>query len=324
MNVTVLGSINMDVVTLVKNHPITGETVKGWGTDYFCGGKGANQAVATHLAGGNVTFIGAVGNDIFAKKLTDSLGSFGLPTKHILHKNTNSGLAFITVNSQGDNNIVLSEGANAELSIRDVMGLQSIINNTDILLLQNEIPWSTSSYAIEKAHEKGIKVIFNPAPASNIDKKVLLLIDVLILNENEAEFLTGIDIHDFHSVKEAIKELIHYGVKEVILTLGVRGSIYTNKNGELVYTQPFKVKVEDTTAAGDTFIGAFTAQIAANETIKDSLKFATAAAALAVMNKGAQLSIPRREEINKFLQSDYETYDRLFIKGECENEFSKN
>lgn len=318
MNVTVLGSINMDVVTLVKNHPITGETVKGWGTDYFCGGKGANQAVAAHLAGGNVTFIGAVGNDIFAKKIMENFDNIGLSTKHILYKNTNSGLAFITVNSQGDNNIVLSEGANAELSIKDVMGLQSIIDCSDILLLQNEIPWNTSSYAIEKAHEKGIKIILNPAPASNFDKKVLLLIDVLILNENEAEFLTGIDVHDFHSAKEAIKELIHYGVKEVILTLGVKGSIYLNKNGELVYTQSFKVKVADTTGAGDTFIGAFAAQIAAKETIKDSLKFATAAAAIAVMNKGAQLSIPRRNEINKFLQSDYETYDNLFIKGECE------
>lgn len=314
----------MDIVTLVEKHPITGETVKGWGTDYYCGGKGANQAVATYLAGGNITFIGAVGNDIFAKKLMENFAEMGLPTKHLLHKNTNSGLAFITVNAQGDNNIVLSEGANAELSIEDVTRLLSIINQSDILLLQNEIPWSTSRYAIDKAHEKGIKIIFNPAPASNIEKEILSKIDVLILNENEAEFLTGIGIHNLRDAQEAIKELINIGVKEVILTLGVKGSIYFNESGERIYTQPFKVKVEDTTAAGDTFIGAFTAQIAANKTIKDALKFATAAAAIAIMKKGAQLSIPGHEEISKLLQSNYETHNNLFIKGECENEFSKN
>lgn len=314
----------MDIVTLVEKHPITGETVKGWGTDYYCGGKGANQAVATYLAGGNVTFIGAVGNDIFAKKLMENFWEIGLPTKHILHKNINSGLAFIAVNAQGDNNIVLSEGANAELSIEDVGGFLPIIHYSDILLLQNEIPWSTSRYAIEKAHEKGIKVIFNPAPASNFEKEILLKIDVLVLNENEAEFLTGIGIHNLHDAQQAGKELMNDGVKEVILTLGVKGSIYFNESGERLYTPPFKVKVEDTTAAGDTFIGAFTAQIAANKTIEDALKFATAAAALTIMKKGAQLSIPSREEISKFLQSNYETYDNVFIKGECESEFSKN
>jgi ribokinase len=324
VNVTVLGSINMDVVTNVEKHPVTGETVKGWGTDYCPGGKGANQAVAVHFAGGNVTMIGAVGNDPFSKKLLENFEDVGLQTNYIIQKETNSGLAFITVNSSGDNNIILSEGANAKLSIDDVKRLQSIINSTDILLLQNEIPWETSSYAIDQAHERGIKIILNPAPAGNVDKSILSKIDLLVLNESEAKSLTGIGVHNYSQAKEAITKLLNYGIMEVILTLGVNGALYSNKDEIFLYTPSFKVRVEDTTAAGDTFIGAFATEISTNKPIKESLEFATAAAAITVTKKGAQLSIPRREEIEQFLQSKYETYENITIKGECENEFSKN
>jgi ribokinase len=315
VNVTVLGSINMDVVTNVKRHPVTGETVKGWGTEYYPGGKGANQAVAAHLAGGNVTMIGATGNDPFSKKLLENFEAVGLKTNYILQKDTNSGLAFITVNSARDNNIILSEGANAELSIDDVKKILSVINRTDILLLQNEIPWLTTRYAIEAAYKKGIKIVLNPAPASNVDKKILEKIDVLVLNESEANYMTGIEILNYSTAKEALTKLIDYGTKEVILTLGVNGALYSNIDKELLYTPSFKVRVEDTTAAGDTFIGAFIAEMSTNKPIEDCLKFATAASAITVTKKGAQLSIPKRREIEEFLQAKCETYENINNKG---------
>jgi len=311
MNITVIGSINMDIVTTVEKHPVTGETVTGWGTVYLPGGKGANQAVATYLAGGNVSMVGAIGNDIFANDLIENLENIGLNTKYILHKNTNSGLAFITVNSQGDNNIILSQGANGELAIKDIKQMEAVFNKTDILLLQNEIPWETTEFSIEEAHRKGVKVVFNPAPASNVNKESFSKVDILVLNESEASVFTNMKVENVSQAKKAMCKLLELGIKEVIVTLGVNGSLYANEDGTTIYTPSFKVPVLDTTAAGDTFIGAFVSTISKNLSIKNSLEFATAAAALAVTKKGAQTSIPNRDAINKFLESKNETYSNV-------------
>jgi len=301
----------MDIITNVKSHPVTGETVTGWGTVYLPGGKGANQAVASYLSGGDVTLIGAVGNDIFANNLLENLKNLGLNTQYILHKDTNSGLAFITVNAKGDNNIILSQGANGELTISDIKKVEFLIEKTDLLLLQNEIPLETTKFAIEAAHNKGIMVIYNPAPAQNLDKNNLRMVDLLILNESEATSFTDMEIENLLQAKKAMNHLLDFGVKEIILTLGINGSLYGSVDGTSIYTPSFKVPVVDTTAAGDTFIGAYVSTLSRNLSIKKRLEFATAAAALAVTKKGAQTSIPTRIEIEKFLESKNETYSNV-------------
>ncbi|MFC3885627.1 ribokinase [Bacillus songklensis] len=302
-NIVVIGSINMDVVNHVQKHPLPGETIKGWGTSYYPGGKGANQAVAAARAGGKVTMIGAVGNDSFGRSLSAALQKEGINTNYILEKEGTSGLAFITVDSFGENSIILSEGANGKVGISDLQKLSSIMKSADMLLLQNEIPWETTTHVFEEAQNSDTRVFFNPAPAFKVPEDVLPLIDVLILNETEVQVITGNEIRDVSQARLAAEQLSNEGVKEVVITLGKKGALYMNREGDNLYTPAFTVETVDTTAAGDTFIGAYAVASTAGQSIKESLQFASAASALSVTRRGAQSSIPNREEIQHFLHN---------------------
>jgi ribokinase len=301
--IIVIGSINMDIVNHVKKFPEPGETIKGLGTEYYPGGKGANQAAAASLTGGNVIHIGAVGDDAFGDVLRKSLSSNGVNTEHVYAKTGSSGLAFITVNGEGQNHIVLSEGANAQLSADVVEASLETISEIEVILFQNEIPWETTQAAMNWAQSKRIKVYYNPAPAMEIPREVFPLLDTIILNETESHFITGMPVSDIHDAEKSADLLIQWGVRAVILTLGEKGSLYKNMAGNLVITPAFKVEPVDTTAAGDTFIGAFAVAQTEGADIERSLSFASAAAALSVSRKGAQASIPRREEVDKFLKN---------------------
>jgi len=301
-HITVIGSINMDIVTYVTKLPLPGETVKGLGTTNNPGGKGANQAIAAYLAGGSVTMIGAVGGDEIGQNLISNFRDIGLDTTNILRKKGQSGLAFITVDLSGENQIVLSEGSNAELSTEDMLLLKDIIKTSHTILLQNEIPWNTTKYLIEFANSSGIRVVFNPAPAIQIEEGILPFIDILILNETEAESITEVKVHDLLSARAAAAKLLEVGVKEVIITLGDKGSFYCSRKGEDIYTNAYAVEAVDTTAAGDAFIGAFTVISATNPSMDECLRFASSAAAITVTRKGAQISIPNKGEIEAFLE----------------------
>lgn len=300
--IAVIGSINMDVVNYVKKHPLLGETIYGLGTAYSPGGKGANQAVAAAMAGGDVTMIGAVGQDPFGSELIASLRRYGVRTESILTKEETSGIAFITVDASGENNIILSQGANGKLTASDIDASLHALEGVKAVLLQNEIPWETTRYAIHQVRKKGIRVYWNPTPAIKLDTDDLSLIDVIVLNETEAEEITGLSVQVEEQAKLVAKQIINAGAHTVVVTLGDRGSLFVNRDGELIRTQAFNVKeVIDTTAAGDTFIGAF---VVANESgfpTEESLAFASAAAAISVTKKGAQASIPSRGEIEHFL-----------------------
>jgi ribokinase len=308
MNILVIGSINMDIVNRVVKHPLPGETIKGLGTSYSPGGKGANQAVAASLAGGQVTMLGAIGTDPFGLELATSLEKKQVDTKEIIKKDGTSGMAFITVDGAGENTIILSEGSNGKLSVKDVEERLHLLEETDILLLQNEIPLETTLFVLKEAAQRQIQTYFNPAPALKLPQNVFPLIDFLIVNETEIEVVTGIliDTDTNETTEQAINWLMDHGVKAVILTLGEEGSLYHSRTEGRIFTPGFKVDAVDTTAAGDTFIGSFAAAKASGKKTKEALLFATAASAMTVTRHGAQNSIPLKNEIDMFLEVNKE------------------
>ncbi|MBB6672527.1 ribokinase [Cohnella nanjingensis] len=293
--IVVIGSINMDLVNHVAEFPKPGETVHGRGVEFLPGGKGANQAVAASLAGGGVEMIGAVGRDSFAQPLLDSLRERGVGTDGVLAKDGTSGLAFITVSDAGENEIILSEGSNGQVSPEDVR--EEWLAGASAIILQNEIPWVANVHAMRLARKAGAKVIYNPAPVRPIPAEAYPLIDLLVVNETEAEGLSGIPVADAADARRAAAELIARGASGVLVTLGSKGSFYAEAGADGLFTPARKVRAVDTTAAGDTFIGAFAAAIAEGKPPAEALAFATAASSITVTRKGAQASIPRREEI---------------------------
>ncbi|GAA0136239.1 ribokinase [Paenibacillus sp. YSY-4.3] len=301
LNILVVGSINMDIINRVHEFPEAGETVKGLETEYLCGGKGSNQAIAASLAGGYVTMIGSVGQDSFANQLLATMQGYGVNTSLVMSKEGFSGLAFINVNDHGENTIILSEGANGKMNPDDIRSSLSILKQTDLLLLQNEIPWETNEMVIEEARRKGVFIILNPAPATSISDEVLQKIDLLILNETEIETITGISANSAEQADEALRSLIHKGAREIILTLGENGTSYMNAALDKIDVPAFRVDAVDTTAAGDTFIGALATLLRSPLSTEEKLRFASAAAAIAVTRKGAANSIPTREEIEQFM-----------------------
>jgi ribokinase len=302
MNILVVGSINMDIVNRVAKHPLPGETIKGLGSRYSPGGKGANQAVAAGLAGGHVTMLGAVGNDPYGLELVSSLDQSNVNASEIIKKQGTSGMAFITVDASGENTIILSEGANGKLTIKDAAERLHLLEQADLLLLQNEIPLETTLFVLKEAERLQVQTYFNPAPALEIPLAAFPLIDVLILNETEIEVVTGIAIDTEEAKERAINWLMDHGIKAIILTLGEKGSHYYSKSEGRIITPGFKVNAVDTTAAGDTFIGSFAAAKASGKKTKEALLFATAASAMTVTRHGAQNSIPLKNEIDVFLE----------------------
>jgi ribokinase len=300
----------MDIISRVYQFPEAGETVKGMGTEYVSGGKGANQAIASALAGGNVTMVGAIGNDVYAEQLLKAMSDKGVRTDHIMSKDGNSGMAFITVNHQGENTIILSEGANGLIYPGDIPPIIPLIEQADLLLLQNEIPWETNRTVIEEANRRGVYIIYNPAPAFSIPNEMLEKVDLLILNETEIETITGMAVQSSDQAERALLDLIAKGAKEVILTLGNKGASYMDQSRHSIDVPAFRVESVDTTAAGDTYIGALAAVLRSPMTIEEKLRFASAAAAIAVTRKGAASSIPNREEIELFLQRHNEISGR--------------
>lgn len=238
--IAVVGSMNMDVVNRVRNHPVPGETVNGLGTTYSPGGKGANQAVAAARAGAaSVSMIGAVGRDPFADELMDSLADCGVSAEAICHKEGTSGMAFITVDDSGENAIILSSGANGKLEPADIDRHVGLLNGPGAVLLQNEIPWETTRYAIRLAAKAGATVFFNPAPACAIPEETLSDIDWIVLNETEAEAATGLRIGGGNTAKEAVKQLLDRGAKRVVLTLGENGAVYMDREGQEIFVPCF-------------------------------------------------------------------------------------
>lgn len=297
MDIVVVGSINMDLVTNVKRIPKKGETLIGSGLNNISGGKGANQAVAAAKLGANVEMIGRVGDDTFANDLLKSLTENKVGVKHV-NKTINepSGTAIIMVEESGDNAIVVISGANAKLDYRDIDSAIDTIQSAKIVVTQLEVPIETVKYTLSKAKALNKYTILNPAPAAYLEDDIIVNTDLLTPNETELEILSGIKINNDSDIILAGKKLLDRGVKNLIVTLGENGSMYINKDGHKKFPA-LKVDVVDTTAAGDSFTGALAVGLCEGKTIEDSIKFATQVAALTVTKFGAGQSLPYRHEI---------------------------
>lgn len=299
--ILIIGSLNMDMVIKVDEIPKVGETVLGNLIDYIPGGKGANQAYAAAKLGGEVSMIGTVGNDSFGEILKNNLIGAGVNTMYIDKKdNVSTGLATIYVNKNGNNCIVVIPGANKNCDKPYLQFLTSVIEKYDIVMFQMEIPIDAIFFGIEYAKKHGKTVILNPAPAPKyLPIEVLKLIDYITPNETELEKITGYSVNTEDDVLTAAQKLIDLGVKNVIVTLGAKGAMHVNSDGEFLYKAE-KVKAVDTTAAGDSFNGALAVYIAEGKPIEKAIIFANQVASISVMHSGAQASMPTRFEVEQF------------------------
>ena len=293
--ILVIGSCNADLTIHADRMPSLGETIEGYGFAINSGGKGANQAVAVAKLGGNIKFIGAVGDDSNGKLILNELNKAGVEFLGFESDFTSTGTASITV-INGDNFIILNSGANALITPRFIDEISPIIEECDILIMQLEIPLESVIRAAETAKQSNTLFVLNPAPFKNLSDEFLNNVDIIIPNEHEAYLLTGIKIETEDDCRKAISVLNSKGIETVVITLGSKGCAYNNGR-EVYFRDAEKANVVDTTSAGDTFIGALCCGISEGMTMKECIDFATKASAITVSRKGASCSIPTRNEI---------------------------
>jgi ribokinase len=295
----VIGSANMDFTVAVPRLPAEGETVTGGSFYVSHGGKGANQAVAARRLGGDVRFVGCVGQDPQGDQVVDQLAAEGIPTDGVIRTEAATGVALITVDRDGRNQIAVASGANLEL-LPDLAKMHaSLMPWAKVLLLQLEIPVPSVQWALATAREHGVLSILNPAPAQPLPDTLLSLVDCLTPNANEAEVLTGITVTAPDSASQAAQHLLARGVRRVIVTLGATGVLYCDGRSALHFPA-FPVDAVDTTGAGDAFNGALAVGLAAGGTWEEALPLANAAAALTCTRRGAQTSFPRSADVEAF------------------------
>lgn len=299
--VVVAGSINMDVVATAERHPRIGETVAGHSVMYFPGGKGANQAVSAAKLGAPTSLIGRLGRDAFGEQLRAFLASQGIDLTAVKDSaGAATGTALITL-AKADNTIVVIPGANAEVSPEDVA--QVALTASDVAVSQFEIPQATIVAFFRQARAAGATTILNPAPASAFDSALFALIDVLVLNETELGFLTGIALGDtptLPQVSDAVRALDPRDDQTVCVTLGARGAVaVTGSKARLVEGRA--VTAVDTTGAGDCFVGALAARLSQGAPIADAIGYSNIAASISVQRMGAGPSMPTAEEVGALL-----------------------
>lgn len=301
--ILVVGSSNTDLIARVKNFPQAGETIEGIAYMQAMGGKGANQAVAAHRLGGEVSFITCLGNDVNGKNTQQYYQDEGLDvSSSLVVEGVASGTAMIWVDEKGENCIVITPGANNKLTPEYILKIEENIANAEIIMLQMEVPYETVQNVCNLAKKHRKKVILNVAPARKLDDEILKNVDILIVNELEAETISGEKIATVG--KEAvIAKLIKMGASTVILTLGREGCLLKNEQIE-IRKEAFVVDALDTTAAGDTFCGALAARLSKGENWDDVLTFASAASAICVTRMGAQPSVPTEKEVLVFLKEN--------------------
>jgi len=295
--IIVVGSSNTDMVIKAPKFPVPGETLLGGTFFMFPGGKGANQAVAAARLGGQITFVARVGNDIFGNQALQQFQQEGINTEYIISDPKNpSGVALITLDTKGENTIVVAQGANGALTPEDVNKAEKEFEKAEIILMQLETPLDTIRSAIALASRYGKKVILNPAPAQSLPEDLFKELFIITPNESETETLLGVKISDLNSIEQAAQRLYGLGVKNVVITLGVEGAYLFNSEGGR-HIPTLKVTPVDTTAAGDVFNGALAVAIAEGNSPVKAIEFANRAAALSVTRMGAQSSAPYRSEL---------------------------
>ena len=301
--IVVVGSSNTDMILQMDRIPRPGETILGGRFSMASGGKGANQAVAAARAGGDVTFLARVGDDMFGRQAIQGFRQDGIDVQHVIEDDeAPSGVALIFVAADGENSIGVASGANARLAPADVERASPLIAEADVLVMQLETPLDTIEAAATIAAQNGVTVILNPAPAQPLSENVLQNVSILTPNESEAELLTGVAVADEQSAAEASTVLHAKGVATVIVTLGARGA-YVSSGSYSGSVPAFEVSPIDTTAAGDVFNGALAVALSEALSLPEATRFASAAAALSVTILGAQPSAPMRRDIEALLRN---------------------
>jgi ribokinase len=301
--IVVVGSSNTDLIAKVKKFPLAGETIEGLAYMQAMGGKGANQAIAAHRLGGDVSFITCLGDDANGQNTLQYYKEEGLDvSSSLIVKGISSGTAMIFVDENGENCIVITPGANNMLTSDYITKMEENIAKTEIVVLQMEVPYNTvkTVCSLAKKHKK--KVILNVAPARELDEEILKNVDILVVNETEAETISGEKIEAVGK-DVVIEKLVSMGASTVLLTLGKEGCLL--KYGQTkISKKAFVVDALDTTAAGDTFCGALAARLSKGEKWDDVLTFASAASAVCVTRMGAQPSVPKEKEVLDFLKEN--------------------
>lgn len=299
--IVVCGSLNMDFVCTGPRIPVAGETILGYDFTTTTGGKGGNQAAALAHLGVQTHMIGCVGNDAYGEMIIESLNRKTVYTDNILKVEKTTGTAHIMIDDTGENNIVVIPSANMMVSESLVMDQEVLISGAKVLLTQLEIRIETVEAFLNLGKKYNKFNILNPAPmpAEGLSEELLKLVDLLTPNETEMKQLTGINVVDEESFKQAAMTLHKKGVKNIICTMGANGAFFSDGE-QVIFQKAFVVKAIDTTCAGDSFTGAVIVKLFEGNSIKEALTFAAKVSALTVMKKGAQESIPSREEVESF------------------------
>lgn len=302
--ITVIGSLNMDLVIHSRRIPRPGETVMGTAFRQIPGGKGANQADAIAKLSGSVTMIGAVGDDQMGRVLVDSLKKDGVHVEHVMVKpQTATGVASIVVDNDGHNSITVAPGANDQLTAEDIQSKEAVICNSNLVLFQLETPLETVEEGLRIAKKNEIFTILNPAPALHLTDEILKHVDLLTPNETELETLSGCRTDTEQELREGAEILLRRGAKALLVTLGEKGCLYVRQKKGKLFSQAYAaypVPSVDSTAAGDSFNGALAFSLSQGKSMEDSIHYGMLAGALTVTGEGAQTSLPTSYEIQEF------------------------
>jgi ribokinase len=295
--IVVIGSINMDLVARTPRIPLAGQTLIGSGFTTTPGGKGANQAVAIARMGYPVHMVGAVGDDVFGSALMDNLAEAGVDATTVARVEGPSGVAPILVADNGENSIVVVQGANGKVDPAQIDRSASLIRSAGIVLYQLELPMATINHAIAVCAESSVPVMLDPAPAADLPDALWTKLTWFTPNETETALYTGSAM----SAEDAAKHLLSRGLQGVVMKRGADGAYVALASGEARWVRPFRVEAIDTVAAGDCFNGAFAVALLEGTDPFTAARFASAAAAISVTRRGAQASMPTRAEVDAFL-----------------------
>ena len=299
----VVGSLNMDLVVKTERMALAGENLLGEDFRMIPGGKGANQAVALARLGAETAMAGRVGKDVFGNTLITNLTKEGVNTDRVSKDEEEAtGVAFIMVDRDGQNSILIVLGANGRCSLGDVDSLEEVIKDSDVVLLQLEIPMPTVERVISIANRYEVKTVLDAGPAQECPTEVLVGVDILSPNEHEAGVILGTEVSDVDSATAAARQFLSLGVKNVVLKLGERGALVASDD-TLEHLAPAQVESVDSTAAGDAFTAALALAYAGGSNLVEASRYANSAGALAVTVFGAQPSMPTEKELERFIRS---------------------
>ncbi|WP_124039895.1 ribokinase [Neoactinobaculum massilliense] len=302
MDIAVIGSNMVDLISYITRMPNEGETVEAPDFRMGCGGKGANQAVAAARLGSRVLMVSRVGNDMFADRTIENLAENGVDTRYVSRTEATSGVAPIFVDKESHNSIIVVKGANAKLSPADIENAAADIEKCQLIILQLEISLETVYAAIDFGRDHGIPVLLNPAPAEpELVLEKVKSVDYFVPNESELSMLTGMPVDTLADIENAAGALLDAGMKNVIVTMGERGVLWLAPGHEPVRIDATKVEARDTTGAGDAFIGCFAHYLVQTGDVRAAMKYANAYAGLSVTALGTQTSYATKDAFLNYL-----------------------